>query len=107
MGYFKVGKFKIFYSDDRKDLRNFESQVFDQFDGKDLVFPQGEIIALEFNLISGRSFLQWLFFRKPKLVAFLNLSHIEKIRGTLTKMEIHTKTQILKLGQSVEFINRI
>ncbi len=98
--------FEIHKNGHIKDLRDFNDQLVDEYDGNNYIFPQGEVIGLEFNLIHNRNIITKFFDSSKTLRFVLNLAKIERIKGDLTDIEISTDSQFIKLGKKILIINK-
>jgi len=98
--------FEIHKNGQIREIRDFDSQLLDSYEGNSYNFPQGETIELEFILSSNKGILSNLFNKHRTLTTVVNLTMIEKIKGTLSEIIIQTNNQVLKLGKDIVIMNK-
>ncbi|HEX3383881.1 MAG TPA: hypothetical protein VHS53_01770, partial [Mucilaginibacter sp.] len=81
-------------------LRDFNKFIIDSYTGKDYLFPQGELVGLQFKILNG-SYWRTLF-SSNTLTFHLDITAINSIKGNLENLEIVTDTGQILLGKTIK-----
>jgi len=84
-------------------IRNFSAKIINDQNENKYVFPQGQIVALQFKLSDDKIYGR-LCFSKRVLTKVIDLSKISRIKGSLTALEITIEREILILADNIEMI---